>query len=51
MSLRSGFIHVHRRNLIYLILSRIFIVPTRDLHRHDVWVAGIVFMFVLCQVE
>jgi len=51
MSLRSGFIHVHRRNIIYLILSRIFIVATRELHRHDGWVAGIVFVFVLCQIE
>jgi len=51
MSLRSGFIHVHRKNLTYWILSRIFIVAARDLHRHDGWVAGIVFVFVLCQVE
>jgi hAT family dimerisation domain. len=51
VSLRIGFIHVHRRNLIYFILSGIFRVATKDLHRHDGWVAGIVFVFVLGQVE
>jgi hypothetical protein len=51
MSLRIAFIHVRRRNLIYLILSRIFIAASRDLHRHNGWVAETVFGFMLGQVE